>query len=149
MFRGDIVKDESGACAVFTEQGSSASQMTAARIMDVIASVPGCDGQAADAVSACTQVKLEDAAKLLKIPKSECPDFWTRLPRHRWPKSWDKIKDPVVPLERNFNSHPQARLLWERQFEEALVELGWEKSTELGMYVRSLKTRLISVSFCG
>ena len=35
VLRGDIVKDGSGACAVFTEQGSSASQMTAAKVMDV------------------------------------------------------------------------------------------------------------------
>ena len=55
--------------AVFTEQGSSASQMTAAKIMDIISRLPGCDGQAADAASAYTQVKLEDAPKLLKIPK--------------------------------------------------------------------------------
>ena len=34
VLRGDIVKDDSGAFAVFTEQGSSASQMTAAKIMD-------------------------------------------------------------------------------------------------------------------
>ena len=33
--RGDIVKDDSGACAVFTEQDSSASQM-AAKVMDVM-----------------------------------------------------------------------------------------------------------------
>ena len=38
--------------------------------MDVIARLPDCDGQAADAVSAYTQVKLEDAPRLLKIPKS-------------------------------------------------------------------------------
>ena len=31
VLRGDIVKDDSGAHAVFTEQGSSASQMTAAK----------------------------------------------------------------------------------------------------------------------
>ena len=74
------------AYAVFTEQGSSASQMTAAKIMDIISRLPGCDGQAADAVSAYTQVKMEDAHKLLKIPKSECPDIWIRLPRHKWPK---------------------------------------------------------------
>ena len=30
VLRGDIVKDDSGSSAVFTEQGSSASQMTAA-----------------------------------------------------------------------------------------------------------------------
>ena len=70
VLRGDIVKDNSGSYAVFTEQGSSASQMTAAKIMDIISRLPGCDGQAADAVSAYTQVKMEDAHKLLKIPKS-------------------------------------------------------------------------------
>ena len=56
VLRGDIVKDDSRSYAVFTEQGSSASQMTAAKIMDIISRLPGCDGQAADAVSACTQV---------------------------------------------------------------------------------------------
>ena len=71
VLRGDIVKDDSGSYAVFTEQGSSASQMTAAKIMDIISRLPGCAGQAADAVSAYTQVKMEDAPKLLKIPKSE------------------------------------------------------------------------------
>ena len=40
MLRGDIVNDDSGTYAVFTEQGSSASQMTAAKVMDVIASLP-------------------------------------------------------------------------------------------------------------
>ena len=96
VLRGDIVKDDSGSCAVFTEQGSSASQMTAAKIMDIISRLPGCSGQAADAVSASSQVKMEDAPKLLKIPKSQCPDIWIRLPRHKWPKSWSSMEDPVV-----------------------------------------------------
>ena len=61
VLRGDIVKDDSGSYAVFTEQGSSASQMTAAKVMDIISRVPGCAGQTADAVSAYTQVKMEDA----------------------------------------------------------------------------------------
>ena len=68
VLRGDIVKDDSGSYAVFTEQGSSASQMTTAKIMDIISRLPGCAGQAADAVSAYTQVKMEDANKLLKFP---------------------------------------------------------------------------------
>ena len=41
VLRGDIVKDNSGSYAVFTEQGSSASQMTAAKIMDIISILPG------------------------------------------------------------------------------------------------------------
>ena len=46
MLRGDLVKDDSGSYGVFTEQGSY-----------VIARLPGCAGQANDAVSASTQVK--------------------------------------------------------------------------------------------
>ena len=53
--------------------------MIAAKIMRL----PSCDGQAADAMSACTRVKLEDAPRLLKIlsKKEGCPDVWIRLPR--------------------------------------------------------------------
>ena len=50
MLRSDIVKDDSGSSAVFTEQGSSASQLTAAKLMDIISRLQGCAGQAADAV---------------------------------------------------------------------------------------------------
>ena len=74
VLRGDIVKDDSGTYAVFTKQGSSASQMTSAKVRDIISRLPGCAGQAADATSAYTRVKMEDAQKLLKISKSECPD---------------------------------------------------------------------------
>ena len=82
-----------------------------------------------------TQVKLEDAPRLLKIPKSECPDAWVRLPRHRWPKSWADIEDPVVPLERNSHGH--------------FVGAWMGRSTKLGRHVCSSKTRVISVNICG
>ena len=84
VLRGNIVKEISGSYAVFTEQGSSVSQMTAAKVMDVISRLPGCAGQAADAVSAFSQVKMEDAPTLLKIPKS-----------------WSSMEDPVVCLVRS------------------------------------------------
>ena len=54
---------------------------------------------------------MEDAPKLLKIPKSECRDIWIRLARHKWPQSWSSMEDPVVPLERNLKGHPLAGLL--------------------------------------
>ena len=127
VLRGDIVKDDSGSYAVFTKLGSSASQMTAAKVMDIISRLPGCAGQAADAVSAKTQVKMEDAPKLRKNPNSECPDIWIRLPKHKWPKSWSSMEDPVVPLERNLYGHLWAGLLWERQFEKILLKYGCEK----------------------
>ena len=36
VLRGDIVNDDSGSDAVFTEKGSSASQMTATKVMEKI-----------------------------------------------------------------------------------------------------------------
>ena len=139
VLRGDIVKDVSGSYAVFTEQGSSASQMTAAKVMDNTSTLPGCAGLAADAVSAYTQVKMEDAQKLLKIPKSECPDIWIRLSRHKWPKSWSSMEDPVVPLERNLYGHPLAGLLWERQIEKIPLQHGWVKVSNWNVYSYTVK----------
>ena len=89
------MKDDSGAYAVFTEQGSSGSQITAAKVMDVIAKLPGCAGQAADAVPVYTQVKMEDAPRLLK-------KFHSQNVQVRLPTSWSDMEDPVVLLERNF-----------------------------------------------
>ena len=54
VLRGDIVKYDSGSSSVFTEPGSSASEMTATKVMDIISRVPGCAGQGADAVFAYT-----------------------------------------------------------------------------------------------
>ena len=63
------MKDASGSYAVFTEQGSSASQMTAAKVMDIISRLPGCDGQAADAVSPYTQVKNGRCSQIIENSK--------------------------------------------------------------------------------
>ena len=111
VFRGDIVKDDSGFYAVFNEQGFSASRMIAAKVMDIISRLLGCDGQAAVYPS-----KNGRCSQIVKIPNSECPDIWIRLPRHNWPKSWSSMEDSVVPLEQNLYGHPLAGLLWERQF---------------------------------
>ena len=116
--------------------------MTFAKVMDVIARQPDCEGQAADAVSAYTQLKLEDAPRLLKIQKLECPDVWIRLPRHKRSKSWANMEVPVVLLERNLYGHPLAGLLWERQF-------NWNvngRSTELGESICSSKKQGLFLS---
>ena len=64
VLRGDIVKDDSGSYAVFTEQESSASQMTAAKVMDIISRLPGCAGQATDAVSALANKTTQQLYKV-------------------------------------------------------------------------------------
>ena len=51
------------------------------------------------------------------------------------------MEDPVVLLERNLYGHPSAGLLWERQFEQALIRTWMGKNSDLGMRVRSSKTR--------
>ena len=78
--------------------------------------------------------------------KSECPDIWIRPPRHKWPKSWSRMEDPVVPLERNLYGHPLGGLLWRRQFDKVLFEHGWEKVPNLEfLFVHREKGLFISV----
>ena len=119
VLRGDIVTDDSGSHAVFTEQGSSASQMTAVKIKDIISRLPGCDGQAADVVSAYIQLKMEDDHKLLKIPKSWCPDIWIRLPRHKW-----RNHGPVWKTQLFFLSGICTVILWQDYYWKG----NWRKS---------------------
>ena len=89
---------------------------------------------------------MVDDHKLLKIPKSECPDIWIRLPRHKWPKSWSSMEDPVVPFERNLCGHPLAGLLWEMQFEKILLKYSWEKvSSWECLFVNRQKRLFLSV----
>ena len=150
VLRGDIVKDDSGAYVVFTEQGSSASLIIAAKVMDVIARLRDCDGQAADAVSAYTQVKFEDAPRLLEIPQSECPDVWTCLPRHKWPKSLANIEDLVVPLERILYGHPLAGLSCGKDSSKKFCWLLDGQKYQIGnVCVVIEKKRIILIGTCG
>ena len=108
VLRGDIVADDRGSCAVsyrakfigVTNDGckSNGCQITTTRMRRTSSrrNIGLHSGQ------------IEDAPLLSKIPKSECPDIWNRPPKHKWPKSWSSIEDPVVPLERNLYGHPLA-----------------------------------------
>ena len=76
MPRGDIVKDEDGVYAVFSEQGAAASKVEAARFVDASARMPGCSGFNVDPIKAFNQIKQLDT----------CPPTWCSMPLHRWPK---------------------------------------------------------------
>ena len=148
VLRVDIVKDDAGAYTVFTEQGSSASQMTAAKIMDVLARLPGCDGQAPDAVSAYTQVKIGGCFKIAQNSQfgmSRCLDTssttqmtefmgqkWrsrgtSRTKLVRWSISWFAVEETI----------------W-----TSFIGTSMGENSERGMYVRSSETGF-SVSICG
>ena len=131
------MKDDSGSYAVFTEQGSSASQMTAVKVMDIISRLPRCAGQPADAVSAKTQVKMEDAPKLLKNSK-------IGMSRHLDSSTTTQMAQIMVQYGRPSRSswtqssgHPLAGLLWERQSEKILLKLRLGESFQLGMLFRT------------
>ena len=51
--------------------------------------------------------------------------FLMRLPKHKWPKSWSSMEEPVEFLERNLYGHLLAGLPW--QFEKVLLNQGWGK----------------------
>ena len=92
--------------------------------MDIISRLLGCAGQAPDAVSASTQVKMEDAPTLLKIPQSQNVQIFRYVSETQMAKIMVQYGRPVVPLERNLYCHPLARLLWETPFEKVLLGHG-------------------------
>ena len=107
--------------------------MTAAMAMDVIARLPDCGGQARDAVSAKTQEKLENALRLFKIPKSECPDLWIRLPP-KWPKSWANV---CGSSREKFIRTPITRIVMGKTIRGSSIGAWMWKSTKLGVSVCS------------
>ena len=150
VFRGDLVKDETGHKAAFTEQSTSASCMAGAKLLDIIARFPDWIGQDADAKSAFTQITLKEAAVILGA--DHVPETFISLPKSRWPQEWiDKVAsgelvDPVCPVLPNLYGHPLAgldkrsqKMIHECGFEKVL---GWEssyvhkqKQVFLGVYV--------------
>ena len=116
VLRGDIVKDDSGSYAVFTEQGSSSSQMTAAKVMDVIARRPGCAGQAADAVSAYTSIneRRSEIAEKSRVLMSTTTEVWAN------------IQYPLVLLERKSVWSPSRRPLVGETNRKVPLGLGWD-----------------------
>ena len=101
--------------AVFSEQGTSASHLAAAKLLDAIAWMPGNEGEDSDATGAYTQALLGGE------------ETWVFLPWDRWPKSWHgKYRRPVVKLRLNLYGHPLAGLYWEKHCRSAILQCGFE-----------------------
>ena len=77
VFRGDNVRDEEGNLAVFSEQGTSASHLEAAKMMDALARAfcdeGECHGEEADAIGAYTQAPLGGPETWITILKEYLP----------------------------------------------------------------------------
>ena len=150
VLRGDIVKDDSGSYAVLTEQGSSASQMTAAKFMDIISRLPGF-ARTSSWSSIC--LYLGSKWKMLQF-------FWKFQNRNvqtfgfvyhdtnglNHGPIW-KIQSFL--LSGHLYGHPLARLLWERQFEKISTEVRLGECFQLGMLTHTPWKRIILICLCG
>ena len=112
-------------CSI-TEQGSSASQRTAASHRNHFQTVRV--RRTSSWCSICLYPgKNRRCSKIIENFKIGMSRHLDSSTRHQWPKSWSSMEDPVVLLERNLHSNPLAGLLWERQFENILLKPAWEK----------------------
>ena len=99
-----------------SQQGSSASRMTAAKVMDVGARQPDCAGPASDAVSAHTQ-RVEGAPNLFESSKVRMSRFFGYVFHDTNGQNHGQtLKIQWFFLNGKLCGHLHAGLLWERQF---------------------------------
>ena len=125
-FRKVQRKSDSGNCAVFTEQIPSASQLAAANVLDAISRLPGCSGQASDAVSASTQLENERRTRTSSsFGRRLSKDLDQIAKSKKTIQNWDH---PVVPPERSLYGHPSAGLLWKEHMRKFSLKPDGKKS---------------------
>ena len=91
--------------------------MTAAKVLDVFSRLSDCVGEASDAVSVCTQVKLEGRSRFIEIAKVRMSQLFGHVYRVLDVQNHGiKYTILVVPIERHSHGHPSAGSPWERQF---------------------------------
>jgi len=110
-FRGDSVKDQYGAAAVFQELSASPTTVQAANSNIAYGMLPGNKSTQSDAIRAYVQSLL----------KGKC-QTWVQVPYMLWPKHWknQKWRKPMCLLERALYGHPESGGHWERHLEEAI-----------------------------
>ena len=133
--------------AVFTEQGSSASQMTAAKVMAIISRLPGCAGQAADA---CISLYPSENGRCSKIIENS----QIGMSRHMDSSTTTQMAKIIVQHGRSSRSSwtksvwsSFCRTIYEKgQFEKVLLKYGWEKvSNGECLFVHREKGSFLSV----
>ena len=114
VFRRDNVRGESGHLAVFSEQGTSASHLVAAKFLDAIARMPENDGQDSDATrgvhpdGTCWGTDLGLSTKRQMAPKLARKVLTTRRTT-----TFKLIRTPIIRLVLGTalqQSHPVMRL---------------------------------------
>ena len=76
---------------------SATHKMTATKVLDVLAKLPGRAGQARrPCIRSRPRQNKKRSKLLLKLLESECPDIWLLPPQYKWPVGWQNIEEPVV-----------------------------------------------------
>ena len=79
VFQGNNARDGSGYPAVFSEQGTSALHIVAAKLLDAIARMPGSGREDSDAIGAYTQAEHSGEEARVFIPRGRQPPSWSKL----------------------------------------------------------------------
>ena len=114
-FRGDNVRDEQGAVAVFQELSANPTSVHSANSNIAYGCIPGNKSTVADAVRAYVQSLLKSKHKT-----------WVQIPKELWPKKWHgkNYRRPMCLLKMALYGHPESGGHWERHLTEAVVSLG-------------------------
>ena len=97
---GHRMHDEFGLAAEFPEQGSGVSMISASKLRDAVAMLPGCSGEQSDVTSAYTHSELGTGMKGPYIVT------WVQLPGGQWRPSWKGMARPVCKLRLSLFGHP-------------------------------------------
>ena len=135
--RGDVVKDDSGSHAVFTEQRSSASRMTAANVLEVIVRLLECARRASESgVRRHPESKWRMLQHCWNFPKFESPRRMHSSIHDSHGQSPSVIsQNQWVPFERDLCGHLLAGLLREKEFEQVLLRNGLDKALIWEVYL--------------
>ena len=72
-----------------------------------------------------------------------------RLPKHKWPKSWSSMQDPVVLLEPNPVGASSGRIIVEKAIRESSTGTRYTVWNKAGMFFAKPRKKAILVCVCG
>ncbi len=119
VFQGNHVRDEENVMALFQDLGSAPASMAPAKMLDLVASLPGCRGGQTDAVRAYTQALLKGT------------ETWIRIPRDRLAQGVGDDAGPGCPIAFGLVWPPRFRHMLGEALRRAVAQERFCASSEL------------------
>ena len=98
---------------------------------------------------AYTQVKMEEPQHCSSFLSPNVPTTGYRLPRYKWPRGWQNVEEPVVPLETNLCGQSLGRPDMGEKVRGNRTAKWKGESTNLGMSVCPSPTRTLFIGTRG